>query len=179
MKTIIRIPDVPVSALDVFRMLPEGTRAEVINNVLYMSPSPIFNHQKLVSTLFLKLGNHIEEKALGELIVSPFDVYLDEYISAVQPDLLFIARRNKGILKEDGYAHGAPDLIIEILSNNETRDRTLKKSLYEKAGVKEYFIVAPETKEVISYYHTGKKYEKGAAQKGKIVSRMLKRTFKF
>ncbi|MCY7309779.1 MAG: Uma2 family endonuclease [Chitinophagaceae bacterium] len=179
MKTIIRIPDVPVSALDVFRMLPEGTRAEVINNVLYMSPSPIFNHQKLVSTLFLKLGNHIEEKALGELIVSPFDVYLDEYISAVQPDLLFIARRNKGILKEDGYAHGAPDLIIEILSNNETRDRTLKKSLYEKAGVKEYFIVDPKTKMTEAFVLKGKKYQVNYSRKKYFQSALLKLEFTF
>ncbi|MDZ4810141.1 MAG: Uma2 family endonuclease [Bacteroidota bacterium] len=179
MKTIIRIPDVPVSALDVFRMLPEGTRAEVINNVLYMSPSPIFNHQKLVSTLFLKLGNHIEEKAIGELIVSPFDVYLDEYISAVQPDLLFIARRNKGILKEDGYAHGAPDLIIEILSNNETRDRTLKKSLYEKAGVKEYFIVDPKTKMTEAFVLKGKKYQVNYSRKKYFQSALLKLEFTF
>ena len=53
MKIITRIPDVPVTALDVFRLLPAGTRAEVINNVLYMSPSPFFNHQKIITTLFL------------------------------------------------------------------------------------------------------------------------------
>ena len=179
MKTITRIPDVPVTALDVFKILPEGTRAEVINNVLYMSPSPIFDHQKLVSTLFLKLGNHIEEKSLGELIVSPFDVYLEEYISAVQPDLLFIARRNKGILKEDGYAHGAPDLIIEILSNNETRDRTLKKSLYEKAGVKEYFIVDPKTKLIEAFVLKGKKYHANYSRKKYFQSALLKLEFTF
>ncbi len=179
MKTITRIPDVPVSALDVFRMLPEGTRAEVINNVLYMSPSPIFNHQKLISTLFLKLGNHIEEKALGELIVSPFDVYLEEHISAVQPDLLFISNKNKGILKDDGYAHGAPDLVIEILSKNEERDRTLKKDLYEKAGVKEYFIVDPKTKMTEAFVLKGKKYQVNYSRKKYFQSALLKLEFTF
>lgn len=179
MKTIIRIPDVPVTALDVFRLLPMGTRAEVINNVLYMSPSPFFDHQKIITTLFLRLGIHIEDKKLGELIVAPFDVYLDEHISAVQPDLLFITNKNKKIIKEDGYAHGAPDLIIEILSQNEQRDRTLKKDLYEKAGVKEYFIVDPKNKMTEAFVLKGKKYQQVYSRKKYFQSALLKLEFTF
>ena len=179
MKIITRIPDVPVTALDVFRILPEGTRAEVINNVLYMSPSPIYEHQKLISTLFLKIGVHIEAKKMGEAILSPFDVYLEEHISAVQPDLLFISNKNKGILKDDGYAHGAPDLIIEILSKNEQRDRTLKKDLYEKAGVKEYFIIDPKTKMTEAFVLKGKKYQNIYNRKKHFQSAILKLEFTF
>ncbi len=179
MKTLTRIPDVPVTALDVFKILPEGTRAEVIFNVLYMSPSPFYNHQKLLSVLFLKIGNKIEASKLGELIVAPFDVYLEEHVSAVQPDLLFISNRNKGILKDDGYAHGAPDLIIEILSKNENRDRTLKKDLYEKAGVKEYFIIDPATSLTEAYVLKSKKYIQVYSRKKYFHSALLKLEFSF
>jgi Uma2 family endonuclease len=179
MKTITRIPDVPVTALDVFRMLPEGTRAEVINNVLYMSPSPFYQHQQLLIKLTVKLGGFIEANKSGELIIAPFDVYLEEHVSAVQPDLLFISNRNRRILKDDGYAHGAPDLIIEILSKNEKRDRTLKKDLYEKAGVKEYFIIDPETKMAEAYVLKNKKYSLAYSRKKYFRSVLLKHEFNF
>ena len=179
MKTITRIPDVPVTALDVFRLLPEGTRAEVINNVLYMSPSPFFAHQQIVTHLAGKLWAHIEKNKIGTLLVSPFDVYLEEHISAVQPDLLFILHKNKGIIKEDGYAHGAPDLVIEILSKDENRDRTLKKDLYEKAGVKEYFIIDPKNKMTESFVLKGKKYQEVYSRKKYLQSSLLKLEFTF
>lgn len=179
MKTITRIPDVPSNALEVFKLLPEGTRAEVIFNVLYMSPSPLFQHQKLITELLLRLGNHVQQKKSGYLLVSPFDVYLEEHISAVQPDLLFIANKNKGIIKDDGYAHGAPDLIIEILSQNEKRDKTLKKELYEKAGVKEYFIIDPKTKLVEAFTLKGKKYQQVYSRKKYFKSALLKLEFTF
>ena len=179
MKSITRIPDVPVTALDVFKMLPQGTRAEVINNVLYMSPSPLYSHQQLVTKLIINIGNHIAGTKTGELIVSPFDVYLEEHVSAVQPDLLFISTKNKGIIKDDGYAHGAPDLIIEILSSNEQRDRLLKKALYEKAGVKEYFIIDPKTKMTEAFVLKGKKYQNLYNKKKYFQSAMLKLEFVF
>jgi Uma2 family endonuclease len=179
MKTNLRIPDVPVTALDVFRILPEGTRAEVINNVLYMSPSPLYSHQSIVTDLAITIGAGVKENKLGIFLVSPFDVYLEDHISAVQPDLLFISNKNKGILKEDGYAHGAPDLIIEILSSNEKRDITIKKDLYEKAGVKEYFIIDPKTKMTEAFVLKGKKYQHVYSRKKYFQSALLKQEFRF
>lgn len=173
------MPHVPVTALDVFRLLPKGTRAEVINNVLYMSPSPFYDHQQLLMQLTLKIGNHVDKLRTGELIGSPFDVYLEDQISAVQPDLLFISNKNKGIIKDDGYAHGAPDLVVEILSSNESRDRTLKKDLYEKAGVKEYFIIDPKSKMVEAFVLKGKKYQLNYSQKKHFQSALLKLEFTF
>lgn len=179
MKTVTRIPNVPVTALDVFRLLPEGTRAEVIFNILYMSPSPLYDHQKLITTLMVRLGVFVEANNSGELFVAPYDVYLEEYISAVQPDIFFISRRNNGLIKEDGYVHGAPDLVIEILSKNETRDKTLKKDLYEKAGVKEYFIVDPKSKLVEAFVLKGKKYQLNYSKKKTFQSALLKLEFVF
>ncbi len=179
MKPITKTPGVPATALDVFRMLPLGTRAEVINNVLYMSLSTPFQHQKLITQLVVKIGNHIGHAQSGELIVSPFDVYLEDHVSAVQPDLLFISNKNKHILKDDGYAHGAPDLIIEILSGNEKRDRQLKKELYEKAGVKEYFMIDPKTKTTEAFVLKGKKFKKAYSRKNYFQSGILDLEFVF
>lgn len=179
MKNIPALPKVPSTALEVFRLLPAGTRAEVLNNVLYMSPSPFFQHQQLITHLAGKIWFHIDKARSGELIVAPFDVYLEEQMSAVQPDILFISNKNKKILKDDGYAHGAPDLIIEILSKNEDRDRKLKKGIYEKAGVKEYFMIDQRTKLTEAYVLKGKKYELKYSKKKFFQSALLKLEFSF
>jgi Uma2 family endonuclease len=145
------IEQVPKTALDVFRMLPEGTLCEVIDNVLYMSPAPKYNHQRLTGLIYRRLSNHVEETGKGEVLISPFDVYLEHFLSAVQPDVLYVSNENRDILKEDGYIHGAPDLIVEVLSTDIQRDKVQKKSLYERAGVKEYFIVNPKDNKVLAY----------------------------
>jgi Uma2 family endonuclease len=145
------IEQVPKTALDVFRMLPEGTLCEVIDNVLYMSPAPKYNHQRLVALFMIRIGTYVETHQKGVTLVSPFDVYLEDLRSAVQPDLLFVSNENRDILKEDGYIHGAPDLIVEVLSSDIQRDKVQKKNLYERAGVKEYFIVNPKDNKVLAY----------------------------
>lgn len=174
---MIVLPKIPATALDVFRLLPEGTRCEVLNNTLYMSPSPLFSHQKLLTDIIAKMWACIEEKDLGILLAPPFDVYLEGQLSAVQPDVIFISNKNKKIIKEDGYAHGAPDLIIEILSKDEKRDRILKKDIYEKAGVKEYFIIDPATKMVEAYVLKSKKYVHHYSRKQIVQSEILKKEF--
>ena len=145
------VEQIPKTALDVFRLLPEGTLCEVIDNVLYRSPAPKYNHQRLTGLIYSRLVNHIEKESSGEVITSPFDVYLENLLSAVQPDVLYISNENRSILKEDGYIHGAPDLIVEVLSIDIKRDKVQKKSLYERAGVKEYFIVNPNDNTVLAY----------------------------
>ncbi|MEI9911018.1 MAG: Uma2 family endonuclease [Bacteroidota bacterium] len=79
-----------------------------------------------------------------------------------------------------GKVKGCPDLIIEVLSpGNIDHDKVTKKAAYEKFGVKEYFIVDPATKVTFTWYLTGKKYVKQLSVKGKIKSKLLKKTFSF
>src|ERR687889_2743945 len=108
MQTIER--KIPKTALEVFRMLPEGTLCEVLNNVLYMSPSPRYNHQKLITLLIRKIGNWVAKQKLGEVLASPVDFYLEAQQSAVQPDIVYVSNANMSILHDDGYFYGAPDL---------------------------------------------------------------------
>lgn len=173
------IETVPKTALDVFRLLPEGTLCEVIDNVLYMSPAPKYNHQSLIGLLARRIGNYLEKSNIGEVIISPFDVYFDDLLSAVQPDLLVVLNENRHILKEDGYIHGAPDVMIEVLSSDKKRDLVKKKSLYERAGVQEYFTVKPENREINLWVLKKNKYELKYADFGKFKSFLLLFEFDF
>jgi Uma2 family endonuclease len=137
------LEQIPKTALDVFRLLPEGTLCEVIDNILYMSPAPKYTHQRLIALLYKQIDAFVSARQLGEVFFSPVDVYFESLTSAVQPDLLFISNANKNILHDDGYIYGAPDLVIEVLSSDRKRDLVFKKNLYERAGVKEYFVVDP------------------------------------
>lgn len=130
--------------MEVYKNLPEGTLAELIDNVIYMSPSPVKNHQQVLQTIFRRLSESIEDSGRGEIIIAPFDVYLDSTSNAVQPDISIILKGNNGYSKPNGHFHGAPDIIIEILSSgNKEYDLVKKKDLYERFGVKEYWIVDP------------------------------------
>jgi len=173
------IEKVPKTALDVFRLLPEGTLCEVIDNVLYMSPARKYDHQRLIGLFMRSIGNYLEKANIGELIISPFDVYFEDLLSAVQPDLLVVLNENRHILKEDGYIHGAPDVIIEILSGDKKRDLVKKKSLFERAGVPEYFTVNPENREINSWLLKENKYEIQYTDIGKFKSSVLSFKFEF
>lgn len=139
------IPEVPSTALEIYRMLPEGTRCEVIFNELIMSPSPTTLHQLLLSDIHAALYNFLKDKGLAKVIPSPIDVYLENRDSVIQPDLVVILNKDLHQIKKDGI-YGAPAIAIEILSTNRAYDTQRKRALYEKAGVKEYFMIDPENK---------------------------------
>ena len=173
------IEQVPKTALDVFRMLPEGTLCEVIDNILYMSPAPKYSHQNLLFLLAKRIDNYLEQTSKGQVIISPFDVYFENLQSAVQPDLLVLLNNNRQILKQDGYIYGAPDVIIEVLSSDKKRDTVKKKSLYERAGVKEYFVVNPDTKEMTAWILKEAMYEQQYCKVGIFKSSILSIEFEF
>ena len=169
---------VPRTAMEVFEMLPEGTLCQVIDNIIYMSPAPNFEHQDICDELTSQIRVFIKKKKLGKCVSSPIDVFLDNK-NALQPDIIFIANENLSIIKE-GKVRGVPDIVIEVLSTG-TKDYDFgkKKTAYEKNGVKEYFLVEQKTGEVYSFYLKNNKYEAQPKVKGKIISRMLKKTFRF
>jgi Uma2 family endonuclease len=170
----------PRTIMEVFKMLPEGTLAEVIENNLYMSPTPVTPHQRIISKLMIKIGSFMEQKKLGEIFTAPFDVFLDETSNAVQPDILVILHDNAGIIDEASTIHGVPDLIIEVLSpGNKKHDLITKRALYEKFGVKEYWIIDPVTRESIGFSLTDQAYTEQFKGTGEIRSQLLANTFAF
>ncbi|MEX2232709.1 MAG: Uma2 family endonuclease [Cyclobacteriaceae bacterium] len=132
--------------MEVYKSLPEGTLAEVIDNQIYMSPSPVFDHQDILIEIASQLRIKIKEKG-GKIAIAPFDVYLDETRNAVQPDIVVILNSNRGNLNLKGHFHGVPYLLVEILSPaNKDYDLVKKKELYERFGVQEYWIIDPDTR---------------------------------
>src|SRR3989338_6289578 len=155
MQTAVKIPENLKLTYEDYLLLPEGTRYEIIEGELFMTPSPRTVHQRLIVKLFRIIDNFVRGKNLGEVFVAPYDVVLSKH-DIVQPDILFVSKENSHLITELNL-QGAPDLVVEILSPSiEDRDSILKKKLYAAFGVKEYWIADPAKKSV-KLFNLGKK----------------------
>lgn len=127
----------------------DNERWELIDGIAYnMSPAPSRRHQEISQNLSRKIGNYLEGKPC-KVYAAPFDVRLPleqheqpgSSSNVVQPDIVVVCDSSK---LDDRGCLGAPDLVIEILSPSTAKiDMVLKLNLYEKAGVKEYWLVHP------------------------------------
>ncbi len=123
--------------------LEDDRRYELINGRLYEMPAPGFEHQLISKAIVIALDRFVNERNMGVVVYAPFDVILSEAV-VVQPDIIFISGDNLKNIK-NGRLFGPPDLAIEIVSpGSYHRDRYEKFALYERYGVKEYWIVYPE-----------------------------------
>jgi len=96
------------------------------------------------------MAAHADAHKLGIILAAPLDVFLDEG-NVLQPDILFVSTARAGFLAENGV-HGAPDLVVEILSpSSAERDLNQKRRLYDQAGVAEYWIVDPKQRRISIY----------------------------
>jgi len=135
-----------------YKSLPESEtkRYELVGGELVMVPSPDPEHQDILGNLFRVLSVHIRRHRLGKVYLAPLDVVLGEGEEAevVQPDLLYISPQRQDIIAQKEI-RGAPDMVVEVLSpSTAQRDRTLKKKLYAKYGIQEYWLVDPEAQTV-------------------------------
>ena len=131
----------------------ENERAEIIDGEAVMMAPPTTAHQLISGEIFRQLANYLEGKKC-RVIPAPFAVRLfekdgdspDDVDTMVEPDISVICDRGK----LDGKGcKGAPDMVVEILSPTTRRhDRLVKPGLYQRAGVREYWIVDPENRAV-------------------------------
>ena len=130
----------------------EEQREELINGkAVAMSPRPSVNHNRIASNIFWVFENYLRKKRC-----TPFadgtDLYLTENDRFI-PDVMIVCDPDK--IKSDGI-HGAPDLVVEVLSPSTMRnDKTHKKEIYARCGVREYWLVGPEEKSVEIYRANG------------------------
>ena len=139
------LPQKQVYTSEDYWNLPDGQRAELIDGKLYAMAPPNRIHQKLVSRLTQTIGSFIDSnKGACEVYPAPFAVNLNADDSTwVEPDISVICNKNK---LSDRGCNGAPDWIIEIISpSTQSLDYLKKLWLYQKAGVREYWIVNPIT----------------------------------
>lgn len=126
---------------DFLQLEESNLPCELINGELFMSPAPNLTHQVVSGNLY-DIFKAYAKKMNGFAGYSPLDVYLDNK-NVFQPDLLYVKEDNLSILNEKGLK-GAPDLAVEIISpSNSFKDRNQKRRLYQKFGVKEYWIIDP------------------------------------
>jgi len=129
----------------------DGVRHEIIDGVHYVTPSPSLRHQDLVGRLYLAIGNFLATRpGIGRIFLSPLDVVFTIH-DVVEPDLVFVAGDQTDILTEANI-QGPPAIVIEILSKStRSRDERIKKELFDRGGVREYWIVDPDRSQVTVY----------------------------
>ena len=131
-----------------YQHTPEDKRYELLDGELIMVPAPNLGHQRIGIRLGALLHGFAQERGLGEVFHAPCDVVLSN-TDVVQPDLLFVSNERAHLLLGGDSVRGAPDLVVEILSPSTAgQDRTLKRALYVKHGVKEYWLVDPDARTV-------------------------------
>lgn len=129
----------PRKTVDDYLRLPDEVRAELFEGEIFLMPAPTFRHQRTSGRLHYRMHGHVHAQKLGEIIPAPFDVVLSDE-DVVQPDLVFVATEHLDRVRERMY--GAPDVVVEILSpSHAERDRIVKRDLYRKHGVREYWMV--------------------------------------
>lgn len=138
----------------------ENELFEIINGELFLMATPSTTHQMISGEIFRQIANYLAGKKC-KVISAPFSVRLfeqnddtpAEVDTVVEPDISIICDMDK--LDTHG-CKGAPDMVIEILSSSSLRhDRLVKLNLYQKAKVREYWIVDPENKAVQVFLHDG------------------------
>ena len=133
----------------------EERREELIGGkVVMMSPRPRWNHMSVAGNIYNIFSNYLRGKKCTP-IQDGFDLYLDDENRFV-PDFMVVCDPEK--IKSDGV-HGAPDLVVEVLSPSTAKDdRTRKKEVYEACGVPEYWLVSPTDKSIEVYLLDSGKY---------------------
>ena len=152
------IPNIPRTAMDVFNILPEGTLCEVIDNILYMSPTRTTGHQIVLGDIITEIYRYLKDQPIGEVCLGPCDVYLDHESNVVIPDIIFVNSLKAAIVRKKGI-YGTPDFLIEILLDNIAHDKERKLKLYERNLIPEYIIIDPDTKETWHYLLVDFKYQ--------------------
>ena len=132
----------------------DDIRCELINGEIVVMDAPSFDHQRILMELSRQLANFLVGKKCV-IVPAPFDVCIfgkgDDDTTVVQPDIVVIC--DKAILDKK-RCNGAPDFVIEILSpSNAKYDRQRKLNIYINAGVRECWIVDPESKNISVYIH--------------------------
>lgn len=138
---------------------------ELIKGKIYaMSPAPSKKHQFILGNIYLILGN-LYKKSSCKVCIAPFDVKLlnnklstpdSQIFSVVQPDIFIVCDETK---LQKLACHGAPNLVIEILSpGNSKKEMGIKFDLYEENKVLEYWIVEPLNETVQIYSLQNEKY---------------------
>lgn len=142
-----------------YHNLPDDERYELIDGNLIKMETPTVIHQMILSEILSQVGTFIYERKENCLpLISPLDVQLDkDDKTMLQPDLIIVC--DQSIVKK-ACVFGAPDFILEVLSLSTMRKDIIVKSMkYSNAGVKEYWMIDPNSKKIYTWDFTRSVYE--------------------
>lgn len=136
-------PGVKFTYDDFVQFPDDGKRHELIDGEHYSTPSRDLKHQTIVGNLTALMWRHLKGTQAGEVFLGPLDVVLSRF-DIVAPDVLFVSEARRHVLTLENI-QGAPDLVVEIGSpDTRRRDELIKRGLYERFGVSEYWVVDPD-----------------------------------
>jgi Uma2 family endonuclease len=130
---------------DDFVLFPDdGKRHELIDGEHYVTAAPNIRHQQILLELAFLIRRWLEHNPVGRVFIAPLDIVLSTF-DVVEPDLLYLSHERAADVLTAQHLRGAPELVVEIgSSSTRQRDETIKRHLYERAGVSEYWFVDPE-----------------------------------
>ena len=143
---------------DAYLALPDdGRRYELLDGSLEEMTAPTLKHQRVIGRLHVLMVHALQDARVGEVLLAPFDVVLDER-TVLQPDLVFVRRENAGVLTPRN-ARGAPDVVVDVLSDSTRRKDVVRKArLYARAGVPWYWVVDPDVDRIEFLRRDGEGY---------------------
>ena len=132
----------------------DGKRHELIDGEHYVTPSPNMKHQAVSGNLYFLLRNWLEQHPVGRVFYAPFDVVFTRF-DVVEPDLMYMSNERSAEILTAKHVTGAPEIVVEIGSpGTRKRDETIKRRLYERSGVSEYWVVDPDL-DLVRVYRRG------------------------
>lgn len=147
-------PAAELFTVEDYKAMPPGPPYyQLIEGELVMAPSPNSFHQDIAGNVYYLLRQHVARHRLGKVCIAPLDVYLSE-ANVFQPDVLFLANPVDPRFQRDGV-HGAPDLVVEIVSpSNGLLETKRKRPLYAQHGVREEWLIEPTLEQIHRYDFT-------------------------
>jgi Uma2 family endonuclease len=145
----------------------DGNRYELVEGELFVSRAPGIPHQRVLLNLVIALSSYLKDNPIGILVPGAGAVFSD--YDAVIPDLVFVRNERWEDVTSGDKIIRAPDLVVEIISagtENRRRDLSVKRQLYAKYGVKEYWIVDPDNRSVLIFRLREQKLQESATLKG-------------
>jgi Uma2 family endonuclease len=144
---------------DDFLLFPDdGKRHELIDGEHYVTPSPNTRHQAILGNLHLIIGSWLRDHRIGRVFFAPFDVVFTQF-DVVEPDLLYMSNERAAEILTAKHVTGAPEIVVEVGSpGTRKRDETIKRRLYERSGVSEYWVVDPDLDVIRVYRREGERF---------------------
>jgi Uma2 family endonuclease len=141
---------------DDYLLFPDdGKRHEIIDGEHYLTPTPNIRHQEISGRLYFLVTAWLREHPIGRIYFAPLAVIFSK-LDVVEPDLLYVSNQRADELLGGTHVTGAPDLVVEIGSpRTRKRDETIKRRLYERSAVQEYWVVDPDIEVVRVYRRSG------------------------